>query len=90
MLEARRRLRLRVSLDEWVSQALLAPGVRLADLTPEIAIESTRLPGQLHNDPADRILIATARRVGARLVTRDTRILEYGGHGHVSVLDATP
>jgi PIN domain nuclease of toxin-antitoxin system len=47
------------------------------------------LPGELHRDPADRILIATARLTGAALVTSDERILAYAKHGHVRVVDAT-
>jgi PIN domain nuclease of toxin-antitoxin system len=53
-------------------------------------VDSARLPGDLHGDPADRMLVATARRVGATLVTRDGRILDYADGGHLSVLDATP
>ena len=52
---------------EWVRQALDTPGLTLVPLTPEIAVDSTRLPGNLHGDPADRILVATARNLGARV-----------------------
>jgi PIN domain nuclease of toxin-antitoxin system len=54
-----------------------------APLTPEIAVESSRLPGPFHNDPIDRILAATARIEGLILVTRDRAILDYARHGHV-------
>jgi predicted nucleic acid-binding protein len=64
--------------------------VRLAPLSPAIAVESTRLPGDFHRDPADRFIVATARELGATLVTRDERILRYGAEGFVQVLDATP
>ncbi len=57
------RLELPTSLDEWFDQALDYPGVQLLALTPEIAIESTRLPGEFHRDPADQVIVATARRV---------------------------
>ena len=66
------------------------PGVQLKGLTPSIAIESTRLPGELHRDPADRILIATARLTGAALVTSDDRILNYARPGDVRVINASP
>lgn len=89
MLEARGRVSLSRPLDEWVRAALRAPGVSLLPLTPEIAIESTRLPGSAHGDPADRILIASARVQGCRLVTRDRTIIEYSRSGQVTVLDAT-
>ena len=55
-------------------------------LEPEIAVESCFLPGEFHNDPADRFLVATARLKNAALVTRDQRIIEYGNQGHVKVL----
>ena len=90
MLEAARRIQLSVDVRAWVGRALAFPGVRLAGLSPPIAIESTRLPGPLHRDPADRLLIATARLTGAALVTRDERILAYAKKGHVRVVDATP
>lgn len=90
MLEAVRRLDLSVDVRAWVGRALAFPGVRLKGLSPSIAIESTRLPGELHRDPADRILIATARLLGASLVTCDQRILTYAKAGHVRVIDATP
>jgi PIN domain nuclease of toxin-antitoxin system len=85
MLEARGRITLSRSVDEWLGSALKAPGLRLVELNPEIALESTRLPGEIHGDPADRIIIATARVLGATLVTCDDAILEYGGTGHVRV-----
>ncbi|MEO7217723.1 MAG: PIN domain-containing protein, partial [Gemmatimonadaceae bacterium] len=65
------------------------PGVRVIELTPRIAVGSTRLPGKPHADPADRILIATARDTGARLVTCDKRILQYAESTRaLAVLDA--
>jgi PIN domain nuclease of toxin-antitoxin system len=90
LLQVKGRLRLSRDLDEWVRTGLSAPGVRLAELSPEILVESTRLPGAVHGDPADRMLIATARRLGATLVTRDAAILSYARQGYLSVLDATP
>ena len=71
------RLELPTSLDEWFDQALDYPGVQLLALTPEIAIESTRLPGDFHRDPADQIIVATARVYGCPLVTSDEKIVNY-------------
>jgi PIN domain nuclease of toxin-antitoxin system len=88
MLEAVRRIELSQDVRTWVGRALAFPGVRLKGLSPSIAIESTRLPGTLHRDPADRLLIATARLTGAALVTCDERILSYAKKGHVRVVDA--
>jgi len=90
MLEARGRIALTRPLEEWVHAALRAPGVRLLPLEPEIAVESTRLPGTPHGDPADRILMASARVVGGRLATCDGGILRYAAEGHLLVLDARP
>lgn len=77
MLEAKGRIVLPLDGVGWVRQALKAPGIALAALTPEIALESSRLPGEFHGDPADRILAATARNLQATLVTQDQRILRY-------------
>jgi len=90
MLETKGRISLSIPLDAWVQAALRAPGSRLLDLSPRIAMESTRLPSEPPGDPADRILMAGARVESARLVTCDRRILEYAGEGHLSVLDARP
>ena len=72
-----RRIELAVSIDEWIQQALNYPGVRLLELTPEIAIESTRLPEAFHRDPADQIIVATARIHDCLLITVDERIVNY-------------
>jgi len=88
MLEKKGRITLSRSIDEWTKAALTAPGIRLVDLSPEIAIESTRLPGEPHGDPADRIIIATARILGATLVTRDEKIVSYASDGHMRVRDS--
>ncbi|MGC1376643.1 MAG: type II toxin-antitoxin system VapC family toxin [Anaerolineales bacterium] len=62
---------------EWFKQALSYPGVRILELTPEIAIESTNLPGEFHRDPADQIIVATARLHGCALITSDEKIVKY-------------
>jgi PIN domain nuclease of toxin-antitoxin system len=71
------RLELPCPLREWFSEALSYPGIRLLDLTPEIAIESTQLPGEFHRDPADQIIVATARFYDCPLITSDNKILNY-------------
>lgn len=71
------KLELPVSLEKWFAQALTYPGVQIIELTPAIAIESTRLPGEFHRDPADQIIVATARVMKCKLVTSDERILNY-------------
>lgn len=83
MLAAKGRVHLGLSAAQWVRRALAAPGLVLADLTPEIAVESSFLPGEFHSDPADRMIVATARAIGATLYTKDRAILAYGRSGHV-------
>ena len=86
MLEAKGRIRLAKDCLAWVHDALTSPGISLVPLTPEIAVESSRLPGTFHGDPADRILVATARLLGATLLTRDAKILTYGKGYRVSTM----
>ena len=87
MLEAKGRITLGMPCEKWMEAALALPGLRLIGLTPEIAIASSRLPGELHGDPADRILAATARCQDAVLMTADERLVEYGKAGFMRVLD---
>lgn len=71
------RLTLPVAIADWFAQALAYPGIRLLALTPSIAIESTQLPPPFHKDPADQIIVATARIYDVPLVTRDEKIRQY-------------
>jgi PIN domain nuclease of toxin-antitoxin system len=87
-LEAKGRITLSMDCRTWVDRALAAPGIQFAELTPAIAVDSTRLPGTLHGDPADRILVATARSLNGTLLTRDGPILTYAEQGHVRALAA--
>ncbi|MCA9407236.1 MAG: type II toxin-antitoxin system VapC family toxin [Candidatus Omnitrophica bacterium] len=77
MLEAKKRIILPVNCYQWINQALKAPGISLMNLTPEIALDSTRLPNDFHGDPADRMIVATAKSLGATLVTQDRHIIQY-------------
>ena len=90
MLTERGRIVLSVDSLQWIETAASVPGVRVIELTPRIAVGSAHLPGNPHADPADRILMATARDAGARLVTRDRRILQYAESTRaLAVLDAS-
>ena len=88
LLVKKARLVLKKDLAEWVKQALALPSLRLVPLDPAIALDSVTLPAEFHNDPADRIIIATARYHGVSLLTVDRAILDYGQSGHVAVADA--
>ena len=90
MLEAKGRISLSRPVDDWIQAALHAPGIRLLPLSAEIAIESTRLPGTPHGDPADRILMASARHLGGQLATCDRQILDYSASGQLKVLNCIP
>jgi len=69
---------------------LSVPGIRLVPISPEILVEIANLPGEAHGDPADRILVASARSVGGRLATRDQGMLHYASSGHLNALDCSP
>jgi PIN domain nuclease of toxin-antitoxin system len=77
------RLGLPQDVAEWLDVALAYPGVRLIELTPSIAVESTRLPQPFHKDPADQVIVATARIHNCPLATADTKIFKYS---HVQTL----
>lgn len=89
MLAAKGRLNLTMPTHAWIEQSLSHPAIRqVAFDDPAVAVESNELPGSFHADPADRLLVATARIGGYALVTRDRKILDYGKAGHVNVLAA--
>lgn len=88
LLVSKGRLQLGADVMEWIREALAKPGVQLAPFTPEIAVASTRLPFEMHADPADRILVATARHLGATLVTADKALLDMAKNGHFAGMDA--
>ncbi len=76
MLYSLGRIRLSIPLREWLDKAVAAPLVRRHGISPAVAAEVASLPDSFHRDPADRILVATARVLGATLLTRDRRIAE--------------
>jgi PIN domain nuclease of toxin-antitoxin system len=86
LLVSLRRLDLFATPQRWFARLMSIPNVRAAELSPEILIAASFLPGKPPRDPADRILLATARDLGATLVTRDRAILAYGESGQVSTL----
>jgi PIN domain nuclease of toxin-antitoxin system len=87
MLPSRGRLQLLIKPERWFSNLFDAPGVRLADMSPDLLIASSYPPGKPPKDPTDRIIAATARDLGATLITRDRALLAYGEQGHVAVLE---
>jgi PIN domain nuclease of toxin-antitoxin system len=86
LLVSRNRLNLVANPERWFQRLLAIPGVKLAELSPNILIASSFLPGEPPRDPADRIILATARDLGATLITRDRLLLKYGEDGQVSTI----
>lgn len=87
MLVEKKRIEIEMDVLDWVNQALDNPGIQLCPLTPRVAIQSARLPGEVHGDPVDRLLIATAYEENAVLVTCDKKILEFGAGKFISVFN---
>ena len=71
------RIKLKVSPEEWLKNAINKTGMVVLELSPRIAIESCYLPGNFHKDPADRIIVATGRVYHMKLLTKDKKILNY-------------
>lgn len=88
MLVKRGRLSLNTSVHRWAEEALSKPGISLLPFSPEIAIESVNLPAPIHKDPADRILIASARVERMTLVTRDGEVLDFAARTKLAHLRA--
>jgi len=72
------RIRLRRPLREWLETAVAPPLVRRMSISPAVAAEVAGLPPEFHRDPADRIIVATARAAGAAVATTDSRIIDSG------------
>jgi PIN domain nuclease of toxin-antitoxin system len=87
LLASRGRLQLLIRPERWFSNLFEVPGVRLAEMSPDVLIASSYLLGKPPKDPTDRIMAATARELGATLITRDRALLDYGAQGHVAVLE---
>ncbi len=77
LLVGRDRLTLAMNLDDWIETVSEIEGVRFVPVDEVVGVESTRLPGEFHKDPADRMITALARHFNAPLVTADERIRAY-------------
>jgi len=71
------RLRLTMDVAEWIAKTEALPAVQFVPVDNNIALKSVTLPGTFHNDPADRMIVATAMVLGATLVTKDEKIRRY-------------
>lgn len=86
LLVSRGRLSLTMPPARWWELSLERIGLEVAPMPPSLLIASTQLPGTPPNDPADRIIAATARERGLRVMTRDSKLLAYGEAGHLATV----
>jgi len=77
LLVRKGRLELAMPVEDWIARSEALPFVQFVPLDNRIALRSNHLPGEIHDDPADRIIIATALTVGVPLVSKDGRIRDY-------------
>jgi PIN domain nuclease of toxin-antitoxin system len=77
MLVERETLAFSMDVESWLATVQQIPGVRFAPIDVDISTKSVRLPGEFHKDPADRLIVATARKFGVPLVTKDLKIRAY-------------
>ena len=77
MLIEKGRLVLSMDVESWLDEVAQIDGVRFVPVDNEVGIKSTVLPGEFHKDPADRMIVATARKLAVPLVTADEKIRDY-------------
>ena len=77
MLCSRGSIHVKVNPEQWLDNAVHKTGIQVFDLSAQVALESCNLPGKFHKDPADRIIVATARIHNMNLVTKDQKIIDY-------------
>jgi PIN domain nuclease of toxin-antitoxin system len=77
MMVTKGRINVKIDPKLWLNNAIGNSGLKVIELTPEIAMESCNLPGDFHKDPADQIIVATARTHNLTLLTKDKKIIEY-------------
>ena len=86
LLVSRGRMKIQIAPQVWFRRLLDDLNLLLADMPPDVLISSSQLPETALRDPADRIIVATAREYGYRIVTRDNPILQYAASGHVQAV----
>jgi PIN domain nuclease of toxin-antitoxin system len=86
LLARKGRFRSSLSPQRWFERLQTLPGIQLCALSPDVLLAASFLPGDLHGDPADRIMAATAREHGFTLMTRDRALLDYAQTGHLAAI----
>ena len=77
MMMVKGRINVKIDPKLWLDNAIKNSGLKVIELSPEIALESCSLPGNFHKDPADQIIVATARSLNLTLLPKDRKILNY-------------
>ena len=86
-LKARKgKFRSQYSPQRWLEMLLGLPQIALAEMSPQVLLASSFLPGRLVGDPADRIIAASAREYGFTVITRDRALLDYAAQGHLAAI----
>lgn len=83
LLESKGQITLGMSAVEWLERALQLPNLKVLPIELPIILDAHRLPGHFHSDPADRLIVATARHHRLTLITDDRKILDYGRQGYL-------
>ena len=86
MLKFKKRINIYEPIKDFLESITNIHGVSIKDTSPEIAAESILLMDNFHGDPADRIIVATAKCYGATMLTRDQKILTWANLGHIKSL----
>lgn len=84
---SRGRFKSMLTPQRWLEEVLRTPNMKVAELTPQVLLESSFLPGSPPRDPADRIIIASAREFGLTVITRDGPLLEYASQGYLRAIE---
>ena len=87
LLARKGRFKSHYAPQRWFEQLMSAPDTALAELSAKVLMEASFLPGNLHPDPADRIIAATAREYGFTVMTRDRALLDYANDGYLSAIE---
>jgi len=87
ILARKGRFRSQFTPQRWFEKLIAAPGMKLAEINAGILLESQLLPGPMYDDPADRIIAATAREYGYTVMTRDRGLLDYAAQGYLSAVE---
>lgn len=86
MLVVKKRIILAMPCLEWTNRVIRELHLQILPITPNIAVDSCDLPGNFHGDPADRLIVGTARTHGMTLLTRDSTILNFGKSKFLSIM----